>query len=250
MGRLNDKTAIITGGAAGIGYETLNRFVNEGAKVAFTDVDEEKGKKVESEFNSSDVLFIKQDVSKEEDWQKVVQTTQDTFGHIDILFNNAGIYKIKNIVDVSLEEWNQLMGINVTGVFLGMKHTAPAMAENGGGSIINASSIAGITGASGHIMYGASKGAVRTMTKDIAAEYSRQHVRVNSIHPGYITTQMSEYASEQTGLSKEELDEGYPLGRMGNVGEVADTVLFLASEESSFITASEVTIDGGATNIQ
>lgn len=152
-------------------------------------------------------------------------------------------------MDVSLEEWNQLMGINVTGVFLGMKHTAPLIAENGGGSIINASSIAGLVGSPGHIMYGASKGAVRTMTKDIAAEYSRYQVRVNSIHPGYITTQMSEYASEQTGLSKEELDEGYPLGRMGNAKEVTDTVLFLASQESSFITGSEVTIDGGATNI-
>lgn len=139
------------------------------------------------------------------------------------------------------------MAINVTGVFLGLKHVLPVMEKNKQGSVINASSIAGLTGAAGHLLYGASKGAVRMMTKDAAAEYAPKNIRVNSIHPGYITTAMADYASEQTHRTAKELAELFPLGRMGSPLEVAKMVLFLASDDSSFSTGSEFIIDGGAT---
>lgn len=247
MKRLENKVAIITGGAAGIGLATTKRFILEGAKVVFTDVNDTEGTKVQKELWNK-AVFIKQNVASENDWIKVVQNTLDKFGKIDILFNNAGIYRIKPIVDISLDEWKQLLDININGVFLGMKHVFPKMASNNSGSVINASSIAGLIGSAGHVLYGASKGAVRIMSKDEAAEYATHNIRVNSIHPGYITTAMSDYASESLKLSKEELNKTYPLGRMGKPEEVANLVLFLASDEAAFITGTEIPIDGGFTS--
>lgn len=167
------------------------------------------------------------------------------YNKIDILFNNAGIYIISSLPEIEVSTWNKLMNINVTGVFLGMKYVAPIMAKQKNGSIINASSIAGIGGGAGHVLYGASKGAVRTMTKDIAIEYASHNVRVNSIHPGYIKTEMVEYASHKMNKSLEEIGEAYPMKRLGEVGEVAKAVLFLASDDSSYITGTELVIDGG-----
>ncbi|AXX65242.1 MAG: glucose 1-dehydrogenase [Lactobacillus sp.] len=247
MKRLENKVAIITGGAAGIGLATTKRFILEGAKVVFTDVNDTEGTKVQKELGNK-AVFIKQNVASENDWIKVVQNTLDKFGKIDILFNNAGIYRIKPIIDISLDEWKQLLDININGVFLGMKHVLPKMASNNSGSVINASSIAGLIGSAGHVLYGASKGAVRIMSKDEAAEYATHNIRVNSIHPGYITTAMSDYASESLKLSKEELNKTYPLGRMGKPEEVANLVLFLASDEAAFITGTEIPIDGGFTS--
>jgi NAD(P)-dependent dehydrogenase (short-subunit alcohol dehydrogenase family) len=247
MKRLENKVAIITGGAAGIGLATTKRFILEGAKVVFTDVNDTEGTKVQKELGNK-AVFIKQNVASENDWIKVVQNTLDKFGKIDILFNNAGIYRIKPIIDISLDEWKQLLDININGVFLGMKNVLPKMASNNSGSVINASSIAGLIGSAGHVLYGASKGAVRIMSKDEAAEYATHNIRVNSIHPGYITTAMSDYASESLKLSKEELNKTYPLGRMGKPEEVANLVLFLASDEAAFITGTEIPIDGGFTS--
>ncbi|RHW46310.1 short-chain dehydrogenase [Bombilactobacillus bombi] len=247
MKRLENKVAIITGGAAGIGLATTKRFILEGAKVVFTDVNDTEGTKVQKELGNK-AVFIKQNVASENDWIKVVQNTLDKFGKIDILFNNAGIYRIKPIIDISLDEWKQLLDININGVFLGMKHVLPKMASSNSGSVINASSIAGLIGSAGHVLYGASKGAVRIMSKDEAAEYATHNIRVNSIHPGYITTAMSDYASESLKLSKEELNKTYPLGRMGKPEEVANLVLFLASDEAAFITGTEIPIDGGFTS--
>ena len=193
-------------------------------------------------------MFIKHDVSKEDDWKTVVSKTTEAFQNIDILFNNAGIYIIKPLTETDMETWNKLMGINVTGVFLGLKHVLPVMEKSNAGSVINASSIAGLRCSTGHPLYGASKGAVRIMPKDAAAEASKG-IRINSIHPGYIITGMTDYASEVTHLSKKELDATYPLGRMGDPKEVAELVLFLASDDSSFSTGAEFVIDGGATNI-
>ncbi|MFB4474241.1 SDR family NAD(P)-dependent oxidoreductase [Oceanobacillus caeni] len=212
---------------------------------------EDEGNKVLQEIKeiNKDALFVKHDVSKEEDWKNVVSETTKTFDKIDVLFNNAGIYIIKPIPEIDLDTWNKLMGINVTGVFLGLKHVLPVMEKNNTGSVINASSIAGLRGSAGHLLYGASKGAVRVMTKDAAAEYAGKGIRINSIHPGYITTAMADYASEATKLSKKELDATYPLGRMGDPKEVSKLVLFLASDDSSFSTGAEFVIDGGATNI-
>ncbi len=249
--KLQDKVAIITGGAAGIGFQTALLFLKEGAKVVFTDVNQAAGEKALNELKkeSQDVLFVKQDVSQEADWETVVKKTKEAFGRIDILFNNAGIYVIKPIPEITMDDWNRMMGINVTGVFLGLKHVLPEIEKTGSGSVINASSIAGLKGSPGHLMYGASKGAVRLMTKDAAAEYASKGIRINSIHPGYITTQMANYASETLNLTKRELDKSYPLGRMGKPEEVAKMVLFLASDDSAFSTGAEFVMDGGVTNI-
>ncbi|EUJ33060.1 short-chain dehydrogenase/reductase SDR [Listeria floridensis FSL S10-1187] len=248
--KLEGKVAIITGGAAGIGFQTALLFLKEGASVVFTDINPNEGEKalLELKKESDKVIFVKQDVSKEDDWRMVVEKTNATFGKIDILFNNAGIYVIKPIPEITMEDWNRMMDINVTGVFLGLKHVLPEIEKSGEGSVINASSIAGLQGGAGHLMYGASKGAVRLMTKDAAAEYASKGIRINSIHPGYITTQMANYASETLHLSKRELDKTYPLGRMGKPEEVAKMVLFLASDDSSFSTGAEFVLDGGVTN--
>ncbi|MEY9979647.1 SDR family NAD(P)-dependent oxidoreductase [Lysinibacillus sp. RC79] len=248
--RLENKVAIITGGGTGIGKETALLFAKEGAKVVITDINEQSGSATVKDIQAigGDALFVRHDVSNEDDWKKVADETIHTFGKVDVLFNNAGIYIIKPLVEIELAEWNRLMSINVTGVFLGMKHIMPLMAKQNKGSVINASSIAGLTGAAGHVLYGASKGAVRIMTKDAAMEYAAAGVRVNSIHPGYIDTGMADYASETTGNSKEQLGKNlFPLGRLGSVNEVAKMVLFLASDESSFSTGAEFVIDGGAT---
>lgn len=248
--RLENKVAIITGGGTGIGKETALLFAKEGAKVVITDINGESGSLAVKEIqqNGGEAIFINHNVSKEEDWKKVAEETIKAFGKVDVLFNNAGIYIIKPITEIELEEWNRLMSINVTGVFLGMKHIMPLMAKQNKGSVINASSIAGLTGAPGHVLYGASKGAVRIMSKDAAMEYASAGVRVNSIHPGYIDTGMADYASEVSGSSKEQLGKDlFPLGRLGSVKDVANTVLFLASDESAFTTGTEFVIDGGAT---
>ncbi len=249
MMRLENKVAIITGGGTGIGKETALLFAREGAKIVITDINQESGDQAVKDIqaNGGEALFIRHDVSNEEDWKRVAKETIETFDKVDVLFNNAGIYIIKPVAEIELEEWNRLMSINVTGVFLGMKHIMPLMAKQNKGSVINASSIAGLIGAPGHVLYGASKGAVRTMTKDAAIEYASKGVRVNSIHPGYIDTGMADYASEQTGSSKDELGKEFPLGHLGSVNNVANTVLFIASDESSYTTGTEFVIDGGAT---
>ncbi|MEC0370276.1 SDR family NAD(P)-dependent oxidoreductase [Paenibacillus chibensis] len=250
--RLEGKVALITGAGAGIGKTTALRFAQEGAKVVVTDINLESVKQTQAEIEAAGgrAAAFKHDVSSEDDWKGIVQETQQTFGSIDILFNNAGIYFIKPIADIGLDEWNRMISINVTGVFLGMKHVLPVMAKQNGGSVINASSIAGLTGASGHVAYGATKGAVRIMTKDAAIEYASANVRVNSIHPAYINTAMGDYATQVNQMSAAELGKRVaPIGRFGTVEEVSNLVLFLASDESSYSTGSEFIIDGGATAI-
>ncbi|KPV44009.1 SDR family NAD(P)-dependent oxidoreductase [Alicyclobacillus ferrooxydans] len=251
MGRLQDKVAIITGAGTGIGKQTALLFAAEGASVVVTDIHEESGSQTANEIveNGGDALFFKHDVRSESDWQQVVQTTVEKYQKIDVLFNNAGIYLIKPLTETTVEEWERLMGINVTGVFLGMKHVLPVMAKQRAGSVINASSVAGLIGAAGHALYGASKGAVRIMTKDVAAEYAPYQIRVNSIHPGYIRTGMAEYGAQMAQVTMEQLGQGYPLGRLGDPMDVAKLVLFLASDDSSYITATEFVIDGGMTSI-
>ena len=247
--RLKEKTAIVTGGANGIGKATVNKFLEEGANVVFTDINKEAGNKTLEEMRevSNNVLFIQHDVSKESDWINVIEETLKAFGKVDILFNNAGIFSSKPVTEYETEEWNRLLGINVTGVFIGMKHTVPVMREQKSGSIINTSSVAGIKGSPNATLYGASKGAVRIMTKDLAVEVAPDQIRVNSIHPGIIQTAMGDDVATSVNASSDQLAKSIPLRRLGKPEEIANLVAFLASDESSFITGTEMIIDGGMT---
>ncbi|WP_019930829.1 SDR family NAD(P)-dependent oxidoreductase [Nocardia sp. BMG111209] len=252
MARLQNKVVLVTGAANGIGAATVARFAAEGAVVVATDIDEAAGRAVVAEVAAGGgrAEFRTQDVSDEEGWIRVTAHALTAHGRIDVLVNNAGIYIISPLAETTLEDWNRLMAVNVTGVFLGMKHTAPKMAENGGGAILNLSSIAGLVGVAGHTLYGASKGAVRTMSKDVAAEYAAANVRVNSIHPTYVKTAMAEYGAAAAGSTLEALGPKLsPLGRIAEPADVVNFLVFLASDEASYLTGSEYTIDGGGTTL-
>ncbi len=224
-------------------------LAEEGAKVALTDIDTEPGEEAVAALTADghDAAFFEHDVTSEDDWSRVVDEVQSALGAPDVLVNNAGIYQIEPVDEMSVDDWRRLMDINVTGVFLGMKHCTPLMREQERGSVINLSSVAGLVGLSGHTAYGASKGAVRIMTKDAAMELADDGIRVNSIHPAYIDTQMADYGAEVQGATKEELDAMHPIGHMGEPDDVAYAVTYLASEESKFMTGSELVLDGGFT---
>jgi len=249
MNRVEGKVAIVTGGAHGIGRATARMLAEEGARVAVTDLDAEAGTEAAEAITEAggEALFLEHDVTSEDDWARVVREVTDTYGPPDVLVNNAGIYRIEPIEETSVEDWRTLMDVNVTGVFLGLKHCTPPMREQGRGSVINLSSVAGLVGVADHTCYGASKGAVRTMTKDAAIELAEDGVRVNSVHPAYIDTQMADYGADAQDATKEELDAMHPIGHMGEPDDVAYAVLYLASEESKFMTGAELVLDGGFT---
>ena len=247
MGRLSGKVAIISGGARGQGAEEARLFASEGAKVIIGDILDSEGIQVESEIveRGGQAKFVRLDVSIEDDWSKAVQLAISEYGKLDILVNNAGILLMKGVEDTSSEEWDYLHNINSKGVFLGSKAVIPAMRKSGGGSIINISSIAGLIG-SRFSAYGASKGLVRTLTKSIAVNHGHENIRCNSVHPGIIDTDM---VSEIIG-SKEGRDlqlNRTPLNVIANSRDVAFGVLYLASDESRYVTGSELVIDGGIT---
>lgn len=247
MNRVKNKVAMITGGGSGIGQATAILLAAEGAKVAVTDIDIEKSQETvdKIEQNGGKAQSYHHDVVSEQDWQQVINEVQKSLGVPNILVNNAGLLLYKELAATTIEDWHQLMGVNALGVFLGMKHCAPLMGEQQGGSIINISSTAGLLGVPRQTLYGASKGAVRTMTKDAAMEFAAKQVRINSIHPSIVDTQMANYGAEERGKSKAELGKMYPLGRIGKPLDVAYGVLFLASDESQFVTGTELVIDGG-----
>jgi len=247
--RLENKVALISGGARGMGAAEAILFANEGAKVVIGDVLEDEGRQTEALINESggECLFVQLDVASEASWQDAVATTSARFGKLDILVNNAGIFPVVNIEDTSEELWDRVMAINAKGVFLGTKHAIPEMRNAGGGSIVNISSIAGLIGSRTAAAYGASKGAVRIFTKSTAIQYAAEGIRANSVHPGIIETPMT---TPNILLGQEQRDTQIirtPLGRIGSAGDVASGVLFLASDESSFMTGSELVIDGGLT---
>ena len=246
--RLEGKVALITGGSRGQGATEAELFVREGAKVVIADILEPEGNAVVAQIREGggDASFIKLDVTSEDDWHDAVEFTLNTYGRLDILINNAAIYKRTPIVQTELDEWNQIMDINSTGVFLGTKHAVPAMQKSGGGSIINISSTAGLVGSGRGSAYGASKGSVRLFTKYTAIQHAEDGIRANSIHPGPIDTEMiADNISTPEGRAESEAR--VPLGRIGTVMDVAYGALFLASDESSFMTGSELVIDGGVT---
>ena len=246
--RLEDKVALITGGARGQGETEARLFVQEGAKVVIADILEAEGNAVVAEIGEAggEASFAMLDVTSEDDWRKAGEFTMDTYGRLDVLINNAGIYKRTPIVETDIEEWNRIMDINSTGVFLGTKHAIPAMQKSGGGSIINISSTAGLVGSGRGSAYGASKGSVRLFTKYTAIQHAADGIRANSIHPGPIDTEMiADNISTPEGMA--ESVGRVPLGRIGTVMDVAYGALFLASNESSFMTGAELVIDGGIT---
>ncbi|GGA92861.1 glucose 1-dehydrogenase [Ornithinibacillus halotolerans] len=242
MKRLEGKVAIVTGGAQGMGAAHVKRFIEEGAKVVFTDINETQGRILEAELGENG-KFVKQDVTNESDWLRVVEETEKAFGSIDILVNNAGITMAKNILDISVEEYRRIVDINQVSVFLGMKAVAASMQKNGGGSIINISSMNGLV--AGAVAYTDTKFAVRGMTKAAAMNLAPMGIRVNSVHPGVIATPM--VVQEDTKAAVEEFAKHIPLKRVAQPEEVSNMVLFLASDESSYSTGSEFVIDGGMT---
>ena len=243
--RLKNKVAIITGAARGMGAAEARIFADEGAKVVLSDIEVEDGQRVTKEITDSggQAIFIEMDVSKNANWQRTIDATLSNFGKIDILVNNAGTIERDSLEETSEETWDRIMSVNAKGVFLGTKAVVPHMRSAGGGSIINISSISGMTSI-GYPAYNASKGAIRVFTKSAAVEFARDNIRVNSIHPGAVWTSMSLYNSDRTRESKA---KDVPMGRVGDPEEIAYPALFLASDESSYMTGSEVIIDGGAT---
>ncbi len=246
--RLEGKVALISGGSRGQGATEAELFVKEGAKVVIADVLEPEGNAVAAQIREGggDASFIRLDVTSEDDWRDAVEFTLNTYGRLDILINNAAIYKRTPIVQTDLDEWNQIMDINSTGVFLGTKRAVPAMQKSGGGSIINISSTAGLVGSERGSAYGASKGSVRLFTKYTAIQHAEDGIRANSIHPGPIDTEMIA-DNISTPEDRAESEARVPLGRIGSVMDVAYGALFLASDESSFMTGAELVIDGGVT---
>ena len=249
MGRLNGKVAIVSGGARGQGATEAKMFAREGAKVVLGDVLDEEGEQVEAQINESGgtATYVHLDVTREGDWRSAVDTAIDRYGKLDILVNNAGILISKGLEDTTVEDWDRIMEINAKGVFLGTKQAIPAMRRAGGGSIINISSTAGLVGSpNGSPSYTATKGAVRLLTKSTAIQYAKEGIRCNSVHPGPIDTEMIRHTlTDPTRL--EQRMQRLPLGRVGTPEDIAYGVLYLASDESSFVTGSELVIDGGTT---
>ena len=245
--RLHGKVALVSGGASGMGQSEALIFAREGAKVVVGDVLETEGRQVADKIKAAggQAQFVKLDVTSEAEWEKAVKATVDAFGKLDVLVNNAGISGTFDPDTLSTSAWDRLMEVNAKGVFLGMKHAIPAMQRAGGGSIINISSISGVVGQTGiHMGYNASKGAVRTMTKSAAVQYAKDNIRVNSVHPGMLPPMRSSKGSADPAW-RDKMIRAVPLKREGRVEEVAHAVLFLASDEASYITGVELPVDGG-----
>ena len=242
--RLGGKVALITGGASGMGQSEAVIFAREGAKVVVADVLEAEGQKVADGLGGAG-RFVRLDVTSEAAWQQAVATAVSTFGKLDVLVNNAGISGTFDPDTMSTSAWDRLMDVNAKGTFLGMKHAIPEMEKAGGGAIVNISSVSGFVGQNGiHMAYNASKGAVRLMTKSAAVQFARKGIRVNSVHPGVLPAMTTSKATADPAF-REKMLAGVPMRRAGRVEEVAHAVLFLASDEASYITGTELVVDGG-----
>ena len=246
MGRLTGKVALISGASRGQGEAEARLFAAEGAKVVVADILDEEGATVAKDIGDA-ATYLHLDVTSESDWQATVDKAIDAFGGIDVLVNNAGIFAINPIATTPLEEYRRIIDINQVGVFLGMKAVSSHMAARASGSIINISSVAGLQGSAGTISYTASKFAVRGMTKVVAKELAPFGVRVNSVHPGLIDTAMLKQISDVVPGGEDRLRENMPNGRLASADDVANLVLFLASDESSYCTGAEFVVDGGMT---
>ena len=246
--RLEGKVALISGGARGQGAVEARLFASQGAKVVIGDILDDLGRQVEAEIAEAggEITYVHLDVTSEADWNDAVRTAVESYGKLDILINNAGILIRANVEDTTEEDWDRIMDINAKGVFLGTKAAIPAMRDAGGGSIINISSVAGLQGSPQSAAYSSTKGAVRILTKSTAIQYAKENIRCNSVHPGIIYTDMTS-DSLDTDEGQRNWMNRVPLGRLGQSEDVANGVLFLASDESSYMTGSELVIDGGIT---
>ena len=240
-GRLSGKVAIVTGAALGMGNAVARRFAAEGAQVVLGDIREAEGKALAAELGPP-AAFAAHDVSDEASWAAVVAVAVDTFGGVDVLINNAGIWRTAPLVEQSAEGFDQIISVNLRGVFLGMRAVAEPMRERGGGAIVNTSSTAGLVGLSNMVAYGASKWGVRGISKVAAIELGPWGIRVNSIHPGGVDTPMT----AELGFRGPAVAAPVPLGRYGTPEDIASLHLFLASDEASWITGAEIYIDGGS----
>lgn len=254
MNRMRGKVAIVTGGALGIGRACALRLAEEGAVAVVTDVDSAKGPLVVEEIRSSggEAIFVHQDVADEDQWELVTSAVIERYKRLDVLVNNAGVALARDVEHTTIEEWRRLMSINLDGVFLGTKHAIMAMKAAKGGSIINLSSIEGLIGDPNLAAYNASKGGVRLLTKSAALYCARAgyNIRVNSVHPGYVWTPMVENYLKSQGdaaAGRKMLDSMHPIGHIGDPDDIAYGVLYLASDESKFVTGTELVIDGGYT---
>jgi cyclopentanol dehydrogenase len=248
MGRLDGKVALISGGARGQGACEARMFCTEGAKVVFGDILDQQGREVERQLREAgfDASYVHLDVTQSADWGAAVRTVERLHGRLNVLVNNAGILLRKTIEETSEEEWDRIMAVNVKGVFLGTKAVLPAMRRAGGGSIVNISSTAGLVGSTTSSAYSATKGAVRIFTKATAVQHVHENIRCNSVHPGPVTTDMITEMladADEWQLRLQRL----PMGRAAAPEEIAYGVLFLASDESSYMTGSELVLDGGTT---
>ena len=249
MGRLDGKVAVISGAARGQGEAEARLFAAEGASVVLGDIRGELGEQVASEIAATGgkAVFTQLDVSQEADWARAVALAESTFGKLDILVNNAAIIGLEGIMETSIELWNRVIAVNQTGTFLGMRAAIPAMRRAGGGSIINISSVLATMGSGNSASYTASKGAVTALTRTVSVELASEGIRVNAVHPGGVETPMAVECLGDDVEARRALIATHPMGRIGEPGEIASGVLFLASDEASFVTGATLVIDGGNT---
>lgn len=249
MGRLDNKVAIVTGGTKGIGEAIAKRFIEEGAKVVLTARKMDEGQKIADQLGQN-ALFIQQDVARKGDWDRVIRQTQNVYGKINIIVNNAGIAEYADIEQTTAEIWDKTLAVNLTGTMWGTKLGIEAMKNNGEkNSIINMSSIEGLIGDPDLFAYNATKGGVRLLTKSAALDCARKKydIRINTIHPGYVSTPLVDNLVKDDSKASDHLMSLHPMGRLGKPKEIANLALFLASDESSFSTGSEFIADGGYT---
>ncbi|WP_077624182.1 SDR family NAD(P)-dependent oxidoreductase [Sediminibacillus massiliensis] len=244
--RLKGKKAIVTGGVSGIGEFTVREMVKEGASVLIADINDQLGEELAAELNGEEtkVVFQHVDVSKETDIEAMVEKAEKEFGQLDIIFSNAGIGALSPSAELSYEDWQKVISINLDGVFLCAKHAIKAMQKTGGGSVVNCSSILGNVGQAQTAAYTAAKGGVTNLTRALAVEYAKENIRVNAVCPGYIDTPLLEQLDEEM---RNQLISLHPIGRLGKPEEIAKAVVFLASEDASFVTGANLLVDGGYT---
>jgi NAD(P)-dependent dehydrogenase (short-subunit alcohol dehydrogenase family) len=247
--RLKNKIAIVTGGSMGIGQATAARFAQEGAKVIIVDIAQNEGRETERMLRQYDpeCLFIPGDVTRESDWQNVMNTVERNYGHLDILFNNAGTNLIKPATEIKEEEWDRIITLNLKGVFFGMKHSVSMMVKAGGGSIINTASTTAFIALPKMSVYTASKGGILALTRQLAADYAQLNIRVNCVCPGVTLTPLVQREMDLGLVTAEALIHGVPMGRFAKPSEIAAAVLFLASDDASYVTGTALIVDGGRT---